>query len=118
MSFAPTMPQSVTGMPATGPEAPLAPPPQIPTVMPAVHPGNMPGGLPLPPAQQPPSMQQPGGNGPAFIVEQQPNGTGLLRATNPDGSIGPVIKIIQLPKIPGAAKPGQPPNPAVNMQSQ
>ncbi len=113
---APVMPGSVTGMPVQGPGSPAGPPPVMPTVRPVARPGNMPGGAPVPSGM--PQMQQPGGNSPKFIVEQQPNGTGLLRATNPDGTIGPVLKIINLPKVPGVgpAPGGGAPNPAVNMQ--
>lgn len=109
------MPGSVTGMNTAD-----LPQPPLPPVAPAIHPGTMPGGVPLP--QGMPQQSQPGpAASPRFIVQQQPNGTGLLRSTMPDGSIGPVLKIIKLPKQQGAGpQPGMPagapPAPAVSMQ--
>lgn len=108
------MPASITGMKPSE-LAGLAPAPQMPTVAPMPHPGNMPGGAPIP--QPMPQMAQPGATPPEFIGEDQGNGTILLRATNPDGSPGPVVKIIPSPSGKGLGTPkGQVPKPAVSMQ--
>lgn len=97
--IAPTMPQSITGMPGNLVPQPTPP---MPTAAPA-HPGNMPGGMPLPQGM-PSQMAQPGGNPPQYITEDQGNGTGLIRQTGPNGAPGPVIKIVTLPK---PKQPGQ-----------
>lgn len=93
------MPQSITGMPGN-----IVPQP-MPTAQP-VHPGPMPGGQPLPQGM-PPQMAQPGAQPPAYILEDQGNGTGLIRKTGPNGSPGPVVKVINMPKEKQAAQ-GQP----------
>jgi hypothetical protein len=100
----PVMPQGITNMP---PDQLVNPQPEIPTVAPA-HPGNMPGGLPLP-NSMPPQMAQPGSQPPPFITEDQGNGTALIRATNPDGSPGPVLKVVSLPKQKAPPAPGAAP---------
>jgi hypothetical protein len=62
-------------------------------------------------------MAQPGNKPPAMIGVDQGNGTIALHFTNPNGSIGPVWKVMPSPKGPGSGAPqGQAPAPAVSMQ--
>jgi hypothetical protein len=90
---APTMPGTITGMPAgVFPGAS----PALPTGLPA-HPGNMPGGMPLPQPQTPPNGQ-PGPNPSPYIFEDQGNGTALIRLTGQNGAPGPVVKVVSMPK--------------------
>ena len=96
-----TMPAGVAS-PAAGPaplrpSAPYSPPP-----------GAM-SGFPVPDGMGP-SLDPTGALGPMpmqeFAAEQQSDGTVLLRMKNPDGTPGPVVKIITLGGKAKAASPG------------
>lgn len=96
---APTMPSAITGV---KPEDLLQP---TPTVMPTM-PGNMQGGTPIP--QGMPNPSAPPGPPPSpYLAEDQGNGTLLIRAANPDGSPGPVVKIVPMGKGKPSNNPSQ-----------
>ena len=78
------------------------------------------GGMPMPPQPAGPPMGAmmpfgmgpsgpPGGGGasPEFKAETQSDGTVLLRIMNSDGSMGPVVRIVSVPKPKGQGS--QPP---------
>ncbi len=98
-----TMPAGVPS-PAAGTGAPG------PSSMPAAPPPGAMGGFPVP-SPMGPMMEDPSGGmgGPKpmqeYDAEPQSDGTVLLRVRNPDGSPGPVVKIITLG---GKAKPAGP----------
>ncbi len=89
-----TMPGSAAG-PAAGGGMPAPPQPSGPPMGAMVPPGMGPSG--------PPGGQAP----PEFKAETQSDGTVLLRVMNPDGSMGPVVRIVSVPKPKGQG--GQPP---------
>ncbi len=60
----------------------------------APMPGNEPEMIPAPPSDHPSDHQ--------WAIENQSDGSLLLRIKNADGSLGPIVKIISGVKVPGA----------------
>jgi len=98
-----TMP---AGIPGVGPTPALLPP------MPPIH-----GAAPPPPSALaailrkpggPPGVPQPPPPPPEYVTTTQPDGSILLRIKLPDGTVGPIVKI--LPPIKHALNPHLPPN--------
>lgn len=101
-----TLPTAVPGTAAPLPNRvepvihPAGPTPLPPNIADAIQlpqvplPGNVPVAPPQPPSPNPQDHD--------WITETQSDGTLLLRLKNPDGSPGPVVKIITGVKVPGA----------------
>lgn len=105
------MPGAVPG--ASGPIMPGGGLPPGAIGSPAQGAGSMPAGA-IPGAPSPflAPGSQPGGL-PEYATETQADGSILLRIKNPDGSPGPVLKVIEPVKpraVAGPQQPGQPPS--------
>ena len=96
-----TMPDGVPGLP-TAPEPPPpiqlhgAPPPPSALAAIANRPSGGPNAAPVPAPPPPP---------PDYGTTTQDDGSILLHIRNPDGSLGPVVKVIPPIKRPGDNKP-------------
>jgi hypothetical protein len=91
---APTMPGAVPGR--GGP-----PSPQMPPMPPGAIPQPPAGAMPMPPGAIPSGaspFQAPGAPESQYGVKPQADGTLLLYIKNPDGSEGPIVKVLNAPK--------------------
>jgi hypothetical protein len=90
----PTMPGAVPGR--GGPPAPMMPP-----LPPGAIPAAPAGVMPMPPGAIPAGASPflpPGSPEPEYGVRPQQDGTLVLYLKNPDGSEGPVLKVLNPPK--------------------
>lgn len=109
LSYLGSMSKGPTTMPAGVPSPGAGSGAPGPMSMPAPPPPGAMGGFPVPNPMGPPMDPVAGMGGPMpmqeFEAETQSDGTVLLRVKKPDGSPGPVVKIITLG---GKAKPAGP----------
>lgn len=100
--FSPPADSGPVGAPI--PPAPPGMPPGPPPGPPGMPPGMPPGATGMPPAPYPLPMGPPDPASIKYATETQQDGSVLLRVVNPDGTPGPVIKVIPPPSVGGGKK--------------